>query len=84
MTTSIAAGGVQRALFAHHRLQRAAGEVLHRDVVRAVPLPAVEDRDHVGVREARGGGGLAAEALHELLVFGEAVVQQLDRHLAAQ
>ena len=37
-------GRIERALLAHDLLQRAAGHVLHRDVVRAVPLAAVEDR----------------------------------------
>jgi hypothetical protein len=31
-----------------------------------------------------GAGGLAAEALHELLVLGEAPVQELERHLPAE
>ncbi len=46
--------------------------------------PRSKIADDVGVREARGARGLAAEALDELLVFGEAVVQQLDRDLAAE
>ena len=54
-------------------LQRAALEVLHRDVVGAVDVAAVEDGDDVGVLEARGGLGLAAEPLDELAVLGEAV-----------
>ena len=44
---------IKRALFAHDRLQRSAGHVLHRDVVRPLPLAAVEDGDDVRVRKRR-------------------------------
>ena len=37
-----------------------------------------------GCESAGGARRLAAEALDELLVLGEAVVQQLDRDLAAE
>ena len=47
-------------------------------------LAAVEDADHVRVLQAGRGLGLAAEALHELLVLGEAPVQHLQRHLAPE
>ena len=77
-------GRVERPLLAHDRLQRAPGDVLHRDVVGPVPLAAVEDRDDVRVRERGGARGLAAEALDELLVFGEVMVQHLHRELAAE
>ena len=73
-----------RRLLADELLERAAVEELHRDVVGAVPLAAVEDADDVGVLEAGGRGGLAAEALDELLVLGEAAVEQLQRHPAAE
>ncbi len=83
-TMSIAAAGSSGPLLAHDRLQRAAGDVLHRDVVGAVPLAAVEDADDVRVRQRGGARGLAPEALDELLVFGEVVVQDLDGDLAAE
>ena len=76
--------GVERAVLADDRLQRAPGDVLHRDVVGAVPLAAVEDADDVRVRQRGRAGGLAPEALDELLVLGEVVVQDLDRDLPAQ
>ncbi len=76
--------GRQRAVLAHDRLQRASRQVLHRDVVGAVPLAAIEHGDHIGVGEPGGAGGLAAEALDELLVLGEAMVQQLERDLASE
>ena len=76
--------GVECALFADDVLQRPARHVLHRDVIGAVPLPAVEDADDVRVREGCRAGRLTAETLDELLVFGEVVVQHLDRHLAAE
>src|SRR5215213_5561847 len=75
---------VQRRLLGDELLERAATHVLHRDVRRPVPLPAVVDGDDVGVLESRGGGRLAAEALHELAVGREAVVQELQRVVAPE
>ena len=46
-------GRVERAVVADELLERAARQVLHRDVVGAVPLAAVEDADDVGVLQAR-------------------------------
>ena len=51
---------------------------------RAVGLAAVVDRDDVLVLQPRRRRGLAAEALDELLVAGEAVVQELQRDLALE
>ena len=65
-------------------LQRAAVEVLHRDVVRPLRLAAVVDRDDVRLREPGRVLRLAAEALDELLVGGVAVVEDLDRDAAAE
>ena len=65
-------------------LQRAAVEVLHRDVVRALGLAAVVDRDDVRVRQAGGVLRLAAEALDELLVARVTVVEDLDRDVPAE
>ena len=73
------ADGVQRRLVLDELLERAAVEVLHRDVVGAVPLAAVVDRDDVLVLEPGGVRRLAAEALDELLVLGEARVEELQR-----
>ena len=47
-------------------LERRALDVLHRDVVGAVDLAAVEDADDVRVLEPGRRRGLAAEALDEL------------------
>ena len=47
-------------------------------------LAAVEHADHVRVLEPGGGLGLAPEALHELLVLGEAPVEHLQRHVAPE
>jgi hypothetical protein len=52
--------------------------------VTAIGLPAVEDGDHVRVLEPGGGPRLAAEALHELSVLREALVQELERHLPTE
>ncbi len=82
------AGEVDRVLGAHPALdqvlQLRAVDVLHRDEVGVAELAAVEDADHVRVLEAGGGLGLAAEALDELLVLGEAVVEDLDRDVAVE
>ena len=74
----------ERRLLGDHVLERAPGQALHRDVVGALVLAAVEDADHVGMRQRGGRLGLAAEALHELDVLGEAPVQDLERDLAAE
>jgi hypothetical protein len=42
------------------------------------------DLDDVGVREARDGQGLAAEALHVALIQREPRAQHLDRHRTGQ
>ncbi len=65
-------------------LQGAALEYLHRDVVGALDVAAVEDGDDVGVLEAGGGLRLAAEPLDELAVLGEAAVEDLQRDEALQ
>src|SRR5205823_6415068 len=74
----------ERGLARHDLLERPPGQVLHRDVVGALVLPAVEDAYHVGVLEPGGGARLAPEALDELLVLREAPVEHLERHVAAQ
>ena len=81
---STASVGSSGASLADELLERAALEVLHRDVVGAVPLAAVEDADDVRVLQAGGAGRLAPEALDELVVLGEAAVQELQRDLAAE
>jgi hypothetical protein len=68
----------------HGLLEGAAAEVLHRDVVRALGLPAVVDLNDVRMRQAGGVLRLTAEALDELLVGGVPLVQDLDRDPAAE
>ena len=65
-------------------LQRPSVEVLHRDVVGALGRAAVVDGDDVRVREPGRVLGLAAEALHEGVVGGVPVVEDLDRDAAAE
>ena len=65
-------------------LERAPLDVLHDDVVGAVGLAAVEDRDDVRVREAGRVRRLAAEALDELLVVRVARVEHLDGDPASE
>ena len=68
-----------------------AGQVLHDDE-RPRGLPAGRVRladvvDHHDVRmsrQTRGGARLAHEALRRVIVVGEALGQELDRHVAAQ
>src|SRR4029079_2428738 len=59
-------------------------EVLHRDVVRALGVAAVVDRDDVRVGEPGGVLRLAAEALDELVVGRVPVVEDLDRDPAPE
>ena len=74
----------QRAARDDQLLQRPPLDVLHRDVVGALGLAAVVDRDDVRVREAGRVRRLAAEALDELLVVRVPVVEDLDRDAAAE
>jgi hypothetical protein len=74
----------QRRLRGHDVLERSTRQELHRDVVGALVLTAVEDAHHVRMVQAGGRLGLAAEALDEFLVLGEAAMEHLDRDLAAQ
>lgn len=70
--------GPQRPALAQHVPQGAARHILHRQVdVRALGA-LVEDRDHVGVREARHRLGLPDEALDEGDVGGERRVHHLE------
>ena len=75
---------IERRLLADQLLERAAGQVLHRDVVRVLEGAAVVDADDVRVLQAGGGLRLAAEALDEPGIRGEAAVQQLQRDLAPE
>ena len=75
-------GGVPEA--DEQLLERSPVQVLHRDVVGALGLAAVVDRDDVRVRERGGVLRFAAEALDELLVGGVAVVEDLDRDAAPE
>ncbi len=81
-------GEVDRVLGPHPALdqvlQRGAVDVLHGDEVGVAEDTAVEDPDHVRVLEPGRRLRLALEALDELLVLREAVVQDLDRHVAVE
>ncbi len=81
---SIARIGIERRLLADQLLERAPGQVLHRDVVRPVERPAVVHADDVRVLEAGGRLRLAAEPLDEARILGEPLVEQLQRDLAAE
>ena len=79
------ASGRQRRLLRDERLERAALEVLHRDVVGAVPLAAVVDRR----RRAGAAGRRRADASRRKRstnsrVLGEAAVEDLQRDRAAE
>ena len=71
-----------------HAAQAAAAEELGDEVGRrravvVVGAPVV-DGDDVGVVQGGRGLGLGLEPAQEALVVGQAVVEQLDRHAAAQ
>src|SRR6476646_3405365 len=65
-------------------LQRPPGKVLHRDVVGALRLAAVVDRDDVRVGEPGGVLRLAPKPLDERVVCRVAVVEDLDRDPAPE
>ena len=77
---------VEPLLVAQHVGARGAVHVLHDDVVavRFGVLARVEHLHHVGVLEPRGGQRLAPEARDEVLVLGQVLGQQLDRHRPLQ
>jgi hypothetical protein len=65
--------------------ERPARQVLHDDEWAPLPLADVEDRDDVRVAgEPSRRQGFALEAFPEPLVVREAVIEDLDGHLAAE
>ena len=64
---------------AHARRQRFALHVTHHEVQHSVRLTEAVERDDVRVGEARGGAGLAAEALAARSVLAPVQEQYLDR-----
>jgi hypothetical protein len=80
-----ARAGGQRTLPGHHRAQRVALEVLHRDEQRpAGVLPEVVDADGVGVAELGRQLGLGVEAPDQAGVGRQLGPQDLDRDLALE
>ena len=79
----VRAGG-ERRLLADRVAQGVAGDQLHGQEDGAVVVALVEDRDHVGVRELRGGAGLGHEAGRELVVVAQPGVHHLDRDGAVE
>ena len=73
----------EQAAVVEHRAQAAATQVLGHQEGHVVVAP-VEHRHDVGVVEGRRGLGLGPEAAQEGLVVGQRIVQDLDRHPAAQ
>src|SRR6202020_249412 len=75
---------IEWGLLADELLERAARQVLHRDVVGAVGRTSRGHADDVRVLEARGRVRLPAEPLDEPRVLGEALIEKLQRALAAE
>jgi hypothetical protein len=72
--------GLEREILGDELQEVAAREVLHGEEERAVlGLPEVDDGDGVRVVEARGGPGLAVEALHDRRVREERALEDLER-----
>ena len=72
MPSACSSGNSVTLLLPHRADDRAdvlAVDVLHRDEVRAVDLPDVEDLDDVGVRERRGDARLVEQHVDERLVL---------------
>ena len=68
----------ERLAVRHLAAQRVRREVLHRDRVVAADVQEVVDADHVRVRDLAAVAQLVHEALHHLLVLGDARVQELE------
>jgi hypothetical protein len=76
--------GLHGRLVAHQVAQRAAGNVLHHQVGDLAVGALVEDGHDVTMVQLGGCLRLALEALGERLVVTEAVVHDLDGHLATE
>src|SRR5215218_3214006 len=76
--------GAEAPLAVEQVAQGAAADVLHHDPGQAPLLARVVDGDHVGVRQAGGGAGLAPELLGEAAVAGELGAGHLDGHHPVQ
>ena len=77
-------GWSELAALAQQVAQRAAVHVLHRQEHVAVVVPLVEDRHHIGVRQPGRRFGFANEPRDELVVFGEELMHDLERHDAVE
>src|SRR4051794_33699415 len=77
--------GLERTGFLAHRVELAAFELVHHDE-RATVLgrAGVVDADERGMAERRGLAGLAYEAIRELAIVREPLVEDLHRARAAQ
>ncbi len=71
-------------LQAHQLLQRPAVDKFHHDEVAVAVLANIVDSDHVGVRQISRGVGLALETAQKALIVGQVLVENLDRHDAAE
>ena len=76
--------GAQRGVLEDDLFERAALEILHRDVVGAFRLSPIVDLHDVGVVEAGGAAGFTAEALDELLVVRVTAGEDLEGDLAVR
>ena len=76
--------GRQRTALPQRAREVAAGDQLHHDVGPHGVLAVVEDRDHVGVVQLRGGLRLALEPGEEADVAAVLAAQHLDGHVAAE
>src|SRR5207253_1763535 len=75
---------LERRLLANQLLERPTRQVLHRDEVRLLVLPAVVDTDDVRMLEPRRRLRLAADGLAEPGVRPAPAVQRLQGELAAE
>jgi hypothetical protein len=66
------------------RAKRLTLDILGHDVVRAVGLPDVEDREDVRVVQGGGGAGLCLEAPHAVGIHDEGQRQELERDAATE
>jgi len=75
---------IERRLLADQLLERAPGQVLHRDVVGPVERPAVVHAHDVRVLESGSRLRFPAEPLDKARILGEPLVEQLQGDLATK
>src|SRR6266508_3323714 len=70
---------LERAALLEDQMQRAAAQILHRDIAQPILLANIEDRDDIGVAQVGRGDRLTLEAPRELRIDRQLRRQHLER-----